>query len=52
MGVMDFEVQRERRAELLREAESGRLVRNRRAGGSSKGARGFWKLASAWVLTR
>jgi hypothetical protein len=51
MGVMDFEVQRERRAELLREAESGRLVRNRRAGGS-KGARGFWKLASAWVLTR
>jgi hypothetical protein len=51
MSVMNFELRRERRAELWREAESGRLVRNRRAGGS-KGARGFWKLASAWVLSR
>jgi hypothetical protein len=48
---MDFELRCERRAELLREAESGRLIPNRGAGGS-KGARGFWKLASAWVLSR
>ena len=51
MGVMDFQVRGERRAALLREAESGRLVRNHQTK-NSKGARGFWKLASAWVLSR
>lgn len=52
MGVMDLDLQRERRAELLREAERGRLVRGRRERSRREDARGFWKLASAWVVSR
>ena len=42
MSVMDFEVQRERRVEMLREAESHRVAGHRRSGW---GARMFSKLA-------
>ena len=49
MGVMDFEVQRERRVELLREAESKRIVGHRRSG---RGARAFSKLAGFLALVR
>ena len=42
MGVMDLEVQRERRVEMLREAEN-RHVGSRQSG---RGARTFSKLAS------
>lgn len=52
MNMMDFELQRERRAELLREAESRRLARIYRSGSRGKAARGLWKLASAWVVGR
>ena len=46
MGVMDFEVQRGRRVEMLREAESKRVAGHRRSGW---GARAFSKFAG--VLT-
>ena len=49
MGVMDLEVQRERRVEMLREAESKRVVGRRR---SSSGARVFSKLASFLAIAR
>lgn len=52
MGVMDFELQRDRRADLLREAEGQRFARGYRIGSRGKAARGLWKLASAWVLVR
>lgn len=52
MGVMDLELQRERRMDLLREAESRRAARRPRARNRSKQARGMWKLASAWVIDR
>lgn len=52
MSVMDFELQRERRVELLRQAESRRLSRSGRARNRRKRARGFWKLAGAWVIGR
>lgn len=52
MGVMDFELQRERRADLLREAEDRRLARSYRTGKRGKVARGLRKLASVWVLGR
>lgn len=47
MGVMDLEVQRQRRAELLREAESRRAVRR-----SGKRAGVVWKLASFLAIGR
>lgn len=51
MGFMDLDLQRERRAALLCEAERGRLVRGRQRS-RREGARGFWRLASVWVLSR
>jgi hypothetical protein len=48
MGVMDLEVQRERRMEMLREAEN-RHVGSRRSG---RGARAFSKLASFLAIVR
>ena len=47
MGVMDFEVQRERRVQMLREAESKRVAGNRRSGW---GARAFSKLAGVMAI--
>ena len=49
MGEMDFMVQRERRAELLREAEARRAVRRRR---SNKGAGALSKLAGLLAIGR
>ncbi len=50
MGVIrDFEVQRERRVEMLREAESKRVVGRRRSG---RGAHALSKLASLWAIGR
>jgi hypothetical protein len=49
MGVMDFEVQLERRAEMLREAESQRVAGHRRSGW---GARVFSKLAGVLAIIR
>ena len=49
MGVRDFEVQRERRVEMLREAESKRVVGRRR---SCSGARVFSKLAGFLAIVR
>ena len=43
MGVMDLEVQRERRVEMLREAESKRSVGRRRRS---------WKLIGLWAIGR
>lgn len=40
MNVMDFELLRERRAELLREAGSKRAFRRQRSGNHQKRARG------------
>jgi hypothetical protein len=48
MSVMDLEVQRERRVEMLREAEN-RHVGTRRSG---RGARAFSKLASFLAIVR
>ena len=52
MGIMDFEVQRERRTELLREAESRHSAGGRRTIDRRRRPRGFWKLAGAWVVGR
>ena len=49
MGVMDLEVQRERRVEVLREAESRRVAGSRREG---RGARAFSKLAGFLAIIR
>jgi hypothetical protein len=49
MGVMDFEVQRERRVEMLREAESKRVAGHRRSGW---GARTFSKLVGVLAIIR
>jgi hypothetical protein len=49
MGVVDLDVQRERRAELLREAEDRRVAGHRRSG---QGARAFSKLASFLAIVR
>ena len=49
MGVMDLEVQRERRAELLREAESRRVAGRRRSG---RGARTFSRLVGFLAIVR
>ena len=50
MGIRDFEVQRERRAELLREAGSRRDSR-RRQSGDHRG-RGAFKLAGFLAFGR
>jgi hypothetical protein len=47
MGIMDFEVQRERRVEMLREAESKRVAGNRLSGWA---ARAFSKLAGVLAI--
>ena len=52
MNFMDPDLQREHRADLLREAENGRLARGNREGSRGKGPLGFLKLAGAWVLSR
>jgi len=52
MGVVDFDLQRERRMDLLREAQSRGAARRPRARSRSKQARGMWKFASAWVIGR
>lgn len=52
MSIMDFEVQRERRTELLREAESRHSARSRPTDNRPKRALGFWKIAGAWVVGR
>lgn len=49
MSEMDFMVQRERRTEMLREAESRRTGRRRR---SNKGAGALSKLASFLAIGR
>ena len=49
MGVRDFEVQRERRVEMLREAESRRVAGSRRSGRS---AHAYSKLASLLAAVR
>ena len=49
MGVMDLEVQRERRVELLREAESRRAGRRGRPGDR---AHALSKVVSFWVIGR
>lgn len=46
MGVLDFELQRERRAEMLREAESKRVV------GSRRRARNILLRAGLWAIGR
>ena len=45
MGVIDIEVQRERRVEMLREAESKRIVGRR-------GKSGAWRLIGFWIIGR
>ena len=42
MGVIDIEVQRERRVGMLREAESKRAVGRRRRSGVVRKLVGFW----------
>ena len=49
MQTMELDLWRERRAELLREAENERLARRLRAGDRRSGARGFWKRVGAWT---
>jgi hypothetical protein len=49
MGVMDLEVQRERRVEMLREAESRRVAGSRRSG---RRAHAYSKLASLLAVVR
>jgi hypothetical protein len=49
MGVMEIEVQRERRVEMLREAEIQRVAVHRRSGW---GARAFSKLAGVLAIIR
>ena len=49
MGVMDLEVQRERRVEMLREAEGKRVAGRRRSG---RGVRAFSKLAGFLAIIR
>ena len=49
MGVMDFEVQRGRRMEMLHEAESNRAAGLRRSG---RGARAFSRLAGFLAILR
>jgi hypothetical protein len=49
MGVMDLEVQRERRVEMLREAKSRRVAESRRAG---RGASAFSRLAGFLAIVR
>ncbi|HEX7170340.1 MAG TPA: hypothetical protein VF206_05865 [Rubrobacter sp.] len=49
MNYMDLEVQRERRMELLREAESKRAVARRRSGNKP---RAVSKLAGLWSMLR
>jgi len=49
MGVVDFEVQRERRVEMLREAESQRVAGHRRSGWK---ARAFSKIAGVLAIIR
>ena len=49
MGIRDFEVQRERRVEMLREAESKRVAGHRRSGW---GAHAFSKLAGVLAIIR
>ena len=52
MGIMDFELQRERRTELLREAGSRRDTRRRQSGNRRGRARGAFKLAGFWAFGR
>jgi hypothetical protein len=47
MGVMEIEVQRERRVEMLREAESKRVAGHRR---SDWGAHAYSKLAGVLAI--
>ena len=49
MGVMEIEVQRERRVEMLREAESKRVAGHRRSGW---GAHAYSKLAGVLAIIR
>ena len=49
MGVMDLEVQRERRMELLREVESKHAVVRRQSGNKP---RAISKLAGLWSMLR
>jgi hypothetical protein len=49
MGVVDLEVKRERRVELLREAGNRHVARHRRSG---RGVRAFSKLASFLAIVR
>ena len=49
MGVMDLEVQRERRVEMLREAKSRRVAESRRPG---RGASAFSRLAGFLAIAR
>ena len=49
MGIMDLEVQRERRVEILREAESRHVVGGRRSGNK---ASTLSKFASLLTLVR
>jgi hypothetical protein len=49
MGVMDLEVQRERRVEMLREAKSRCVAGSRREG---RGARAFSRLAGFLAILR
>jgi len=48
MGVLDLEVQRERRVQMLREAESGHAGSRR----SGRGARAFSRLAGVLAIIR
>ncbi len=45
MGILDLEVQRERRVEMLREAESKRAVGRRKRSGA-------WRLIGFWIIGR
>ena len=49
MGIMDLEVQRERRVEILREAENRRVAGRRRSG---LGVRVFSNLAGFLAIVR
>ncbi len=48
MGILDLEVQRERRVQMLREAKSGRAGSRR----SGRGARAFSRLAGVLAIIR
>lgn len=52
MNPMDFEFQRERRSEMLREEESRYQARGHRTRSRREARRGFLQLAINWMIGR